>query len=127
MLAAHHALYLDFGEGTPVATDERRSGSGMRALLESPIREAARVWVNGNDAGSVWCAPYRVEVTGLLHAGENTIRVVVANLALNRLAAQPLPDYRPLIAKYGNRFQDQDMREVKPLPAGMLGPVRLLE
>jgi hypothetical protein len=99
----------------------------MRALLESPIREAARVWVNGNDAGSVWCAPYRVEVTGLLHAGENTIRVVVANLALNRLAAQPLPDYRPLIAKYGNRFQDQDMREVKPLPAGMLGPVRLLE
>ncbi|MGA2116763.1 MAG: glycosyl hydrolase [Bryobacteraceae bacterium] len=125
-LLAHRALYLDFGEGTPVAVDGRRSGSGMRALLESPIREAARVSVNGTDAGSVWCAPYRVEVTGLLHPGENTVRVLVANLALSGLAAQPLPDYRPLIAKYGNRFQDQDMKDAKPQPAGMLGPVRLL-
>ncbi|MGO9966439.1 MAG: glycosyl hydrolase [Bryobacteraceae bacterium] len=126
VLAAHRVLYLDFGEGTPVTVDERRSGTGMRALLESPIREAARVWVNGADAGSVWCAPYRVDVTGLLHAGENTLRVVVANLALNKLAAEPLPDHRPLIAKYGDRFQDQDMKDVKPLPAGLLGPVRLL-
>jgi hypothetical protein len=67
-----------------------------------------------------------VDVTGLLHAGENTLRVVVANLALNKLAAEPLPDHRPLIAKYGDRFQDQDMKDVKPLPAGLLGPVRLL-
>jgi hypothetical protein len=126
VLASHRELYLDFGEGTPVTVEERRSGSGMRALLESPIREAARVWVNGKDAGSVWCAPYRVDVTGLLHAGENAVRVVVANLALNELAAEPLPDYRPLIAKYGDRFQDQDMRNLKPLPAGLLGPVRLM-
>jgi hypothetical protein len=67
-----------------------------------------------------------VDVTGLLQAGGNTVRVVVANLAINELAAEPLPDYRALIAKYGDRFQDQDMQNLKPLPAGMLGPVRLM-
>jgi len=45
------------------------------AMLEGPVREAAVVTVNGKPAGSVWCAPYEVEVSGLLHAGENTIRV----------------------------------------------------
>jgi len=126
VLASQRQLYLDFGEGTPVAAEERRSGNGMRAMLESPVREAARVSVNGKDAGVVWCAPFRVNVTGLLHAGENAIRVVVANLAINEMAAEPLPDYRALIAKYGDRFQDQDMRNLKPVPAGMLGPVRLM-
>ena len=52
--------------------------------------------------------------------------MVVANLAFNKLAKGPLPDYRALIAKYGERFQAQDMNDVKPLPAGLLGPVRLI-
>ena len=61
----------------------RRSGaaSGMRALLESPVREAAIVYINGQRAGSVWHPPYEIDITGLLHAGENTLRIVVANLA----------------------------------------------
>ncbi len=44
---------LDFGEGTPVVVDPKIK-SGMRALLEGPIREAAVVTVNGQRAGSVW-------------------------------------------------------------------------
>ncbi|MGO9617232.1 MAG: glycosyl hydrolase [Bryobacteraceae bacterium] len=119
-------LYLDFGEGTPVTTSERRTGNGMRAMLESPVREAAIVYVNGKRAGSVWHPPYEIEITGLLHGGENTLRIVVANLAINALAAQPSPDYRALIAKYGNRFQDQDMKAIEPLPAGILGSVRIV-
>ncbi len=118
-------LYLDFGEGTPVAAPEHR-GSGMRALLESPVREAALVYVNEQRAGSVWHPPYEIEITGLLHAGENSLRIEVANLAINALAAQPLPDFSPLIAKYGDRFQDQDMKNMQPLPAGILGPVRIV-
>ena len=120
------SMYLDFGEGTPVEAPERRSGSGMRAMLESPVREAAVVFVNGQRAGSVWCPPYQLEITSLLHPGENSLRIVVANLAINALAHQPLPDYKPLIAKYGNRFQDQDMSNLQPLPAGLLGPLRLM-
>jgi hypothetical protein len=125
MAASKHPLYLNFGEGTPV-TPQGRPGSGMRAMLENPVREAAVVTVNGKPAGSVWCAPYEVDVSGLLHAGENTIRVVVANLAINEMAKGPLPDFKGLIAKYGDRFQDQDMRNLEPLPSGLLGPVRLM-
>ena len=77
-------------------------------------------------AGAVWKAPFEVEITGLLKAGENTIRVVVANLALNVLAKGPLPDYKELTAKYGEKFQAQDMQNVRSLPAGMLGPVTLV-
>jgi hypothetical protein len=106
--------------------EEARSGNGMRALLESPVHEAAVVWVNGKRAGSVWRPPYEVEVGGLLHAGENSIRIVVANLALNAMAKGPLPDYKDLTAKYGERFQAQDMNQVKPVAAGLLGPVRLV-
>jgi len=122
-----HPLYLNFGEGTPVdATSERRSGNGMRALLESPVREAAAVFVNGKPAGAVWHPPYEVEVGGLLHPGENSIRVIVANLAINAMAQGPLPDYKLLKARYGDRFQPQDLVNLQPLPSGMLGPVRLV-
>jgi hypothetical protein len=90
------------------------------------VREAAVVTVNGRPAGSVWRPPYELDVTGLLRPGENTIRVVVTNLAINELADQPLSDYRALIQKYGNRFQDQDVTNLQPLPSGLLGPVRLV-
>ena len=126
LLKSGRAVYLDFGEGAPVAAQERRSGSGMRAMLESPIREAALVSVNGKPAGSVWTPPYEIDLTAFLRPGENTLRVVVGNLAINELANQPLPNYKPLIAKYGDRFQDQDMVNLQPLPSGLLGPVRLI-
>jgi hypothetical protein len=119
-------VFLSFGEGTPVATDDRRAGAGMRAMFESPVHEAAVVYVNGKRAGSVWRPPYELDVTSLLHAGENSIRIVVANLALNAMAKGPLPDYRQLNAKYGERFQAQDMNQVKPIPSGLLGPIRLV-
>ncbi len=121
-----HQVYLNFGEGTPVADHSRRSGEGMRALLEGPVREAAVVYVNGKRAGSVWCAPYEVNVTALLIPGRNAFRIEVANTALNEMAKGPLPDYRALNAKYGERFQPQDMAAVAPLPYGLLGPIRLL-
>jgi len=119
-------VYLNFGEGTPVTREEHRTGNGMRALLDAPVREAALVYVNDKPAGSVWRPPYEVEISGLLHEGQNAIRVVVGNLAINRLAAGPLPDYRALNARYGVRFEPQDMDHLKPLPAGLLGPIRLV-
>ena len=127
MLRAGQRVFLNFGEGTVVdPASERRAPSGMRAWLDSPVREAAQVFVNGKAAGAVWKAPFEVEITGLLAPGENAIRVVVANLALNVLAKGPLPDYKALIARYGDKFQAQDMASVRSLPAGMLGPVTLV-
>jgi hypothetical protein len=84
------------------------------------------VYVNGKRAGAVWCAPYEVDVSGLVKDGQNTIRIVVANTAVNLLAKGPLPDYKALNAKYGERFQAQDMSGVQPVPSGLLGPVKLV-
>ena len=119
------AWRLTFGEGTPLPPRTGRS-NGFAALLDPPVREAAVVYVNGKKAGSVWSPPYEVEVGTLLHKGDNQIRIVVANTAINELANQPLPDYRALIAKYGDRFQDQDMNNLQPLPSGLLGPIKLV-
>jgi hypothetical protein len=126
MLRSGRALYLDFGEGTPIQADTRKSGPGFRALLDSPVREAAVVTVNGRRAGAVWCPPYRIDITRLLRAGSNEIRVTVANLGVNAMAGAPRPDYRELNARYGERFQPQDMDNVQPVPAGILGTVRLV-
>lgn len=98
----------------------------MRAYLDPPVREAAQVFVNGKSAGFVWRPPYRVDVTSLLHAGSNHLRVVVGNTAINELAGQTLPDYRLLWARYGMRFVPQGMENLKPLPSGLLGSVTLV-
>jgi len=89
------------------------------------VREAAEVSVNGQAAGAVWRPPYEVEVNKLLHAGENKIRIVVGNLAINELAGQALPDYKLLNVRFGERFTPQDMQDLRPLPSGLLGPIRL--
>ncbi len=119
-------LCLDFGPGTQVSESGPQS-DGMRAWLEGPIREAALVYVNGQLAGSVWHPPYRVEVTKFLRPGRNHLKLVVANLALNALAGRPAPDYRLLNSRYGERFTPQPgMKNLQPLPAGVLGNVRLI-
>ncbi|HEV8483980.1 MAG TPA: glycosyl hydrolase, partial [Blastocatellia bacterium] len=116
---------LDFGEGKPTAPQAPRT-NGMRALLEGPVREAAVVTVNGRRAGSVWCPPYSVDVTEFLKSGENRIRIVVGNTAINHMSGHALPDYRLLNLRYGERFQAQDMDKVQPVEAGLLGSIRLL-
>src|ERR1035441_4733700 len=77
MLRAGRRVFLNFGEGTVVEpASERGAPSGMRAWLESPVREAAQVFVNGKAAGAVWKTPFEVEITSLLKPGENTILVM---------------------------------------------------
>jgi hypothetical protein len=118
------SLWLDFGEGTKVEANPMPNG--MRAWLESPVRESALVYVNGALAGTIWHPPYRVEVTRFVHAGANELKVVVANLAINEMAGKPLPDYRLLNMRYGERFVPQGFEGLQALPAGMLGAVKLI-
>ncbi len=100
--------------------------NGMRALLESPVRESALVYVNGQLAGSVWHPPYSLSIERYLHAGSNQLRVVVANLAINEMAGKALPTYKLLNEKYGTRFEPQGFENFHTLPAGILGPVHLV-
>jgi alpha-L-rhamnosidase len=124
-LPAGGSAVLDFGEGTPVPTPDPLPTFNMRAYLESPVREAAEVYVNGQGAGVVWHPPYAIDVSSWLKAGKNQLRIVVANTAINSLARTSLPDYRLLNDRYGQRFVPQGMENLQPLPSGLLGPLRL--
>lgn len=117
-------VWLDFGEGTPRA--EEKLTNGMRAWLDAPIRDGARVLVNGIDVGAVWAPPYRIEVGRALREGDNVIEVRVGNTALNRWASRPQPDYRLLNLRYGKRFDPQDIDKVVAQPSGIIGTPRLI-
>jgi hypothetical protein len=117
---------LDFGEAVALPLPEPPGEHNMRAYLDAPVREAAQVFVNGSFAGNVWRPPYRVDVTQRVKPGENQLRIVVGNTAMNAMAGKPLPNYRLLWDRYGRLFEPQDMDKVSALPSGLLGPVRLV-
>ena len=121
------SVYLDFGTGRPVPLPSPLPQNNMRAYLDSPVREAAAVYVNDRLAGFVWHPPFRIDVTTLLKAGTNSIRVVVGNTAINELAGTSLPNYRLLYSKYGVEFIPQGMTDLQPLASGILGPVSLVK
>ena len=108
------------------AKEVTRPGPGMHAFYDPPIHEAALVTINGQPAGALWHPPYRLDVTSLLKPGKNTIEIRVYNTALNAWSALPPHDYKPLIEKYGDRFQMQDLDKVHPIPSGLLGQIRLM-
>jgi hypothetical protein len=120
-------IFLDFGTGTAITDNRPPHSNGMHALLEPPIREAAVVFVNGQRAGSLWHPPYRMDISTFVHGGENRIEVHVYNTAINLLAGQPPHDYSALRARYGRRFDPQDMDNLRPVPSGLFGPIRLEE
>jgi hypothetical protein len=127
MLAGGGELWLTLGEPTP-GLSEPPSRNGFRADLTPPVREAALVYVNGRLAGAVWCPPYRVEVSKLLSAGVNDLRIEVANTAVNFIAGHGFPnyDYDTLVRTFGRRFDPQDIGQLRePLPSGLMGPIVL--
>lgn len=124
MAAPGMRLWLDFGEARPSPPPPH--GARQRALLEAPVREAAVIYINGERAGSLWCPPYRLEVTGRLKPGQNQILIQVGNTAINHLAGTTLPSYRLLNLRYGTRFEPQDMKGLQPVPSGLLGSIRLV-
>jgi hypothetical protein len=109
---------LDFGDAAPLVDEEGAArgirGSSYRALVEPPIREAARVEVNGVDCGLLYAPPYRVDVTAAVRPGHNTVRVTVMNASA---AALTDPAVRAALEAdvahsrelYGSRFRMQDL------------------
>ena len=119
-------IFLEVEGGAQVTQPTVRTGPGMRAWYDPPVRDAAIVTINDRRAGSLWHPPYKLPVAGFLKPGKNHIVIKVYNTAINAWAALPPHDYQALIAKYGDRFQMQDLDQVKPVPSGLLGTIRLV-
>lgn len=50
------------------------------------VRESAKVYVNGEYAGTAWNVPFRLNIGKWLHPGENRLEIDVTNLQANRIA-----------------------------------------
>lgn len=106
-----------------------KGGESARVVLSiDEVREAAEVWVNGARAGSIWAPPNEVEIGKLLRPGKNELRLVVANLLVNRFIGLPRPDMGPLRKQFGNRFQAPEEHDLmkEPAPSGLIGTVRIV-
>ena len=87
------------------------------------VREIAEVKVNGQACGTVWCPPWRVDVSAALQSGENKLQVEVVNFWPNRLIGDAsLPKEQRL-----TQTNIRKLTATTPLePAGLFGPVTLL-
>jgi len=110
------------------------------------VEVMARVILNGQDCGTAWKPPYRVELTRAARAGQNELEIEVVNLWINRMIGdEQLPedsnwkDFETL-AEWPDWFKSGKPRpsgrytfttckhyqKDSPLaPSGLLGPVTL--
>jgi hypothetical protein len=116
------------------------------------VKNVARVRLNGQDLGVLWCAPWRVDISRWVKEQGNRLEITVANLWPNRLIGdeQEPPDCEWQPGEPGDRLLKELpewVRNAEPrpskgrfcfttwnpftkdsplLPSGLLGPVRLL-
>ena len=98
--------------------------TGARLWLDlGEVKNLAEVSVNGKPLGIVWKTPFRVDVTGAMKPGANTVEVKVTNLWVNRL----IGDAQPNVAKKYTYTTQPFYRANSPLlTSGLLGPVRII-
>jgi hypothetical protein len=109
------------------------------------VNDIARVKLNGKDMGVIWCAPWRIDISGALKEGANILEIEVSNRWINRLLGdRQAPDANVRTVKFKNGLMGgqefttgrytftpkQAMGSFKftePLSSGLLGPVRILK
>ena len=136
------------GHATYVRTfTSDRLADGERVTLDlGDVREIATVKLNGRDLGTLWFAPFRVDITEALEVGTNRLEVTVVNCWPNRMigdartrkagkVSEPRRGNVPEWvlagkAESGNglytwtNWWDAWPAESELHPAGLLGPVR---
>ena len=95
-------------------------GKGKRLYLDlGKVAVMAEVKLNGKNLGIVWKTPYRLEVTGAVKAGENSLEVEVVNLWVNRqIGDEQLPEDSDRNANGTLKKWPQWLEEGKASPAG---------
>jgi hypothetical protein len=101
------------------------------------VYDVAEVFLNGKSAGIIWKPPFKLDVTDLIQAGENNLKIEVVNQWVNRLTGDMLsgPGDRfcrtnqPYITRddmgYDNWAEGGD-ETFRLQTSGLLGPVKLM-
>jgi hypothetical protein len=98
---------------------------GRPILLDlGVVHNMARVRLNGQDLGIVWCAPWRVDITQAVKAQDNRLEIDVANLWPNRLIGdKSLPPDQRIGWTTFNPYRTHSPL----LPSGLLGPLSICQ
>jgi hypothetical protein len=101
------------GTGTysrSITVDSAWLTKGTKLVLDlGQVHDIATVTINGRSLPTMFSAPFRVDVTDLLRAGKNDLRVAVANVPQNGVIDASDPAYKTF----------------KPVVAGWSGPAAL--
>jgi hypothetical protein len=88
------------------------------------VKNMAEVYVNGKSLGTLWKAPFRIDMDGALQPGQNTIEVKVTNLWVNRI----IGDRQPNAQKQYTFTSPTFYKAHSPLlPSGLIGPVQIIQ
>lgn len=87
------------------------------------IGDVAEVRINDRPVGTVWHAPYRLDISFAVQPGNNRVEVKVANLWVNRLIgdAQPRAD-KVTFTTIPTYTANAPLR-----PSGLIGPIRIMQ
>ena len=85
------------------------------------VEVMVEITVNGQACGTLWTAPWRVDITDRVRHGPNTLEINVVNLWRNRLLADAKLQETQRITKTDTIPEPNET----PVSSGLLGPVRI--
>lgn len=101
---------------------ESARGPGKRIYLDlGVVRDLAEVRLNGKTLGTLWTAPWRIDITDTVKPTGNRLEIAVTNLWPNRLIGDAALPVEKRLAKTNIALsKDQPLLE-----SGLLGPARI--
>lgn len=116
----------DFSGTASYKTVFKYDGKGGYSMVLDlgKVAVMAHVYLNGKDLGTLWHAPYKVDVTTYLNRGFNELRIDIVNLWANRLIADSALPQDKRISYTAFKFYSPGDPQVE---SGLLGPVTITE
>jgi hypothetical protein len=98
--------------------------SGTNVWIDlGDVKNMAEVLLNGTPLGLVWKEPFRVNLTGALKSGANTLEVKVTNGWANRIIGDRQPGMTKTYTFTSPKFYNA---KAKLWSSGLLGPVQII-
>ncbi len=135
----------------PKPSGDTKSGQHARQRIWldlGVVKNLARVRLNGHELGTLWCAPWRLDITDFVKSNGNNLEIAVVNLWPNRLIGDEqlpsdveygkdgriarIPEWvvknesRPSAGRLAFATWQHFTKDSPLLPSGLLGPVQIL-
>jgi hypothetical protein len=119
---------IRYYSGTAVYTakvniDNLPSGNKTVYLNLGKLSAMAKVKINDIYVGGAWTEPYRINITGKIRRGENTLEIELVNTWQNRMIGdRQLPENESIVKSRYSRWKADSPLQ----PSGLFGPVEIV-